>query len=110
MESFSFAGWSFAGWALAAGLFFLTVLPNALRTVRGSVFEKPLTGMVVAGAVCTGLGLGGVVIAAVVGAPTVARWLDGLPLIGLGVVLLAVLVATTPAIRRRAARQRGEPH
>lgn len=89
----------------AGGYFFAVLVPRAIRSARGSVFEKTLTGVSVFGAACAMLGAGGLA-TFVLGAPTVAHRFAVAALISAGVSLLAV---TTRGIWRGVVVKRNTP-
>ena len=93
---------------LVLGGYLAISLPTAIRQSGDSILVKILGSMMLGGGACGLLGLGGAIIAALVGAATVAVWLGIAFFVGTGVVALSVLGFTTYGIWRRATHQRGE--
>jgi hypothetical protein len=86
---------------LAVGGYLAVGLPRAIRQPGGSVLAKILGAIMLLGGACGLLGLGGTIIAALVGAAPVAMWLGTTFFVGAGAVALSVLGLVMLAIWRR---------
>jgi hypothetical protein len=91
---------------LVLGGYLAVRLPMSIHEAGGSVLVKILGGMLLGGGASALLGLGGAILAALVGAASVAVWLGMAGFVGTGVATVSVLGFLAYAVWRMLADRR----